>query len=263
MNNSRGNEFVRQLPPKRSLWLDAFRLMVEKDASVHEVNHNKSLVHLNISHESPGQNPDYTEPNALDFFHILHDHCFMDFKAPGPDLWSPVLTAIRRKTKSTETRRFLAKIGVDLSRIATSGHSSLHWAAEMAYEMECVEYLCQLTASENVNRQDLWGWTPLHYAVASGRYGFRNLAMDKIKRFLHHGADPNVKGRRHPIFFARVSLMDEFTPLELSLQVDPGLSILLEGELLEVRLKHLDDNSDETFFDAVEIQATGVPSVIS
>jgi Ankyrin repeats (3 copies) len=254
-NSPRVNKWIRQIPPTWSLWLDAFRLLVEHGASVHEINSNKSLVHLNISHGSLGPDRDYPEPSALQFFQILRDQCFMDFNLPGPDLWNPVLTAIRRKTQSIETLKFLSDAGVDLSRIAANGHSSLHWAAEMASEAECIEYLCSTRAIENINRQDSWGWTPLHYAVSSGRYGYRDAALDKVKCLLHHGADPELKAKRHPIFFVRANLIKEFTPLQLSFQIDSGLSTSLGEEIDEMKAKVFEESSDEIFFEAMEVQS--------
>lgn len=252
LNSPRGNKWVRQLPPKWDSWLEAFQLLIEKGASVHEINNNRSLIHLNICHGSPGVNVDYPEPSALKFFQILEDQCFTDFNLPGPDLWTPVLTAIRRESGSVEALRYLSKLGVDLSRIATTGHTSLHWAAEMAYDIDCLEFLCSRTAYENVNRQDIWGWTPLHYAVSSGRYGYSHVAIEKLKCLLRYGADPSIKAGKHPMFFVRIPLTEEFTPLELGLQTNSDLSVLFEGEIQRAMSKDEATKDEETFFDTVE-----------
>jgi ankyrin repeat protein len=201
--NPQASKWVTQVPPSWSDWLTAFGLLVKHGASVHEINSDRSLVHLNISHGSPGLDLPYPEPSALDFFRILHNECFMDFNLSGPTLWNPIVTAVRRRNQSRKALEFLSNVGVDLSRIASDGDTSLHWAAEMAWSAESIEYLCSINAVENISRQDAWGWTPLHYVVASTQYGCQEAAMDKAKCLLRHGADQDVKARKHPIFFVR------------------------------------------------------------
>ncbi|KAI9891583.1 MAG: hypothetical protein M1814_002517 [Vezdaea aestivalis] len=253
MNGPRVNKWIRQIPPTWNLWLDAFKLLVEHGASVHEINSDKSLVNLNITHGGPGIDRNYPEPSALQFFQILRDQCFTNFSLTGPDLWNPVLTAIRRQNQSIETLRYLSDAGVNLSRIATNGHTSLHWAAEMASDPKCLEYLCSTSAVENINRQDKWGWTPLHYAISSGRYGYRSIALDKATCLLRHGADFGLKAKTHPLFFVRANLT-EFDPLQLSLQIDSDLSSLLRKKIDEMKMNFPEDSADEMFFDAMEIQ---------
>lgn len=253
-NSPRTNKWVTQIPPNWSLWLNAFRLLIEHGASVHEINFDRSLVHLNITHGAPGLTLGYPEPSALEFFRILYDQCFVDFDIIGNNKWTPVVTAIRRRTECVETLKFLSDTGVDLSRIAANGHCSLHWAAEMAYKVDCIEYLCSTAAIENINRQDVWGWTPLHYAVASIRYGYQDIAFDKVKCLLRNGADPGIKGRKHPIFFVRLPLTEEFTPLQLSLQCNLEMSLPLANEIDKLKTKGCAEKANDIFFDAVEIQ---------
>jgi len=219
---------------------------------VHEVNYDRSLVTLNIMHGGPGVNFDYPEPSALEVFQILHDQCFFDFSSASKGGRCALLTAIRRRTKVTETLQFLSRMGVDFARISTTSHSSLHWAAEMAYDVRCLEYLCSTSAIENINRQDSWGWTPLHYAVVSQRYGYRKAALDKIQCLLCNGADPEIKGRRHPLFFSKIQSLDEFTPLELSRITDSDLSLRFEEKIAQRLVEELDHHDAEVFFDALE-----------
>lgn len=150
----RRSKVFPQLPPTWSSWLAAFKVLVENGASVHEINFDRSLATLDITHGGPGSNPNYEEPNAVEYFKILHDQCFYDFTAFSKGNWSALLTAIRRRTRSVETLQFLSQVKVDFEKLASTGQSSLHWAAEMALEPRCLEYLCTTSAFTHLNRQD-------------------------------------------------------------------------------------------------------------
>jgi ankyrin repeat protein len=209
---------------------------------------------MNIVHGSPAVNLDYPEPSALDFFQILHDQCIFDFNITNKGIQCALLTAIRRRTKSVETLRFLSSVGVDFLRIAETGHGAIHWAAEMAYDVGCLEYLCTTAAIENINRQDRWGWTPLHYAVSSRKYGYHEAAFEKISCLLSNGADPAIRGRRHLFFFRNTLPMDEFTPLELSRVTSPALATRFEEEIKRMTIQTPEDHCEDQFFDALEQQ---------
>ena len=233
-------------------------MLVDHGASVHEVNYGRSLATLNILHGGPAPNSscsfNFEEPNAVEFFQILHDQYYIDFNVASEGGWCAMLTAIRRRTKSVEALQFLSSMKVDFTRISETGQSSLHWAAEMGYDVRCLEYLCTTAAIENIDRQDQWGWTPLHYAVASERYGYREAALDKIRCLLQNGADPELKGRSHQFFFKGKLSMDEFTPSELCRATDPDLSRQFEEILAQTIKTEPNRHDTEVFFDALEEQ---------
>ncbi len=74
-------------------------------------------------------------------------------------------------------------------------------------------YACGLNS---VNRQDNFGFTPLHYCVLGGWQNNRPLTFKKIIFLLERGADPEIRGMNHEIFGADYDEVGELTPLELS-----------------------------------------------
>ena len=250
----RRNKYFPQLPPSWSSWLEVFKLLVEYGASVHEDVGDRVVSTLNLIRGGPGVNLHYTEPNIVEYFRVLHEQCYVDFNRTSRDgVWSSLLTAIRATTKSMEALRFLSEMGVDFARLSDKGASSLHFAAEMAREVQTLEFLCSTTAIQNINRQDAYGWSPLHFAVASGRYGYHEVAFDKIRCLLQHGIDPTIKARKHPMLFSELSA-SEFTALELSELSQSDFHGRFEEEVARIRQANLNDNDEDTFFDALSEQ---------
>ena len=252
----RRNGHFSQLPPRWSSWFDAFKLLIDFGASVHEDVCDRAISTLNLTQ---GHNTflSSTEPSAIEFFSVLHDESYSEFDVTGAGVWSAILTAIRTKTRGPESLQFLHKVGVDLARVFDTGQCSLHLAAELAYDVEMLEYLCSTSAIENINRQDEWEWTPLHYAVASGYYGHREIALDKVKCLLRHGADLNIKGKEHPLLFREFPSQEAFTPLELSKLVGSSFHYRFEEAATSgtaTMQEALGERDEESFFDALEDQ---------
>jgi hypothetical protein len=250
-------KILPQLPPAWPLWLSAFRILLEKDASVHEVAYNRTLTNLNLIRFGPEFSDRLSGENILEYFKLLSDHCYVDFDssfspAAGHGDWCAVLTAIRSRTYSLEALKYLQSLGVNLNRIARDGKTALHWAAEMCRDVGVIEYLC--TGSDiELNRQDQWGWTPLHYAVVSQKFGYKDIAYEKVSYLLSHGADPQIKGRAQPWFTPRHLHDLTFTPFELSKIWGLGMTQQLGQELkkLGVEVLEADEGVDE-FYDALE-----------
>jgi Ankyrin repeats (3 copies) len=259
----RQHKFVRmlpQLPPSWPLWLSAFRILLEKDASVHEVVYNRTLTNLNLVKWGPEISDCISDENILEYFKLLSDHCYIDFDsalspAAGQGNWCAIVTAIRSRTYGLEALTYLQFLGVNLKRIYEDGKTALHWAAEMCYDVGVIEYLCTGSDIASLNRQDQCGWTPLHYAVTSQKFGYKGKAYEKVSYLLTHGADPRIKGRAQPVLTPRHLNDLSFTPFELSKIWELDLTQQLGQELkkLGIEVSEADEEADE-FHDALEQQ---------
>jgi hypothetical protein len=244
-----------QLPPSWPLWLSAFRILLQKDASVHEVVYNRTLTNINLdcSHVS-GE-------NILEYFRLLFNHCYVDFDtaispSAGQGPFCSVLTAIKSRTYSLEALKYLQRLGVNLNRISSDGKTVLHWATEMCNDIRVIKYLCTSSDISSLNRQDQSGWTPLHYAVTSQKFGCKDIAYEKISYLLSRGADPRIKGQAQFGFTPFPLQSQSFTPYELSKIWNLGMTQQLGRDLEKFGIEVLetDDEVDE-FHDAWEKQA--------
>lgn len=117
------------------------------------------------------------------------------------------------------TVKYLVGNGVDVSSQSSSSCiipqlCSLHIAVRYGYE-DIIKYLI-MQADCNVNKQDQWGFTPLHYAVIT-----RNKAV--IMHLIGHGSSAIIKSKLGS------------TPLELAkaLNYDDIIDILASKETSE------------------------------
>lgn len=247
----RRNKMFPQLPSSWLSCMAAFRLLVKYGASVHEVVWGRSLTSLNFCTKRQGVM--FQGPDLIEFFGILHSECYADFNAPDEGGWSALANAISR-SPNTDAIRFLSKVGVDFTRIASNGRSSLHWAAEMAEDPAILEFICLATGKELINRQDPWGWTPLHYAVVSAYLGYHSGSFEKIRVLLSHGSDPEIKAGSQPLFFTERLQKDLFTAYELSEVLRENVR---DGYTEELRkagktFGNDTDGEDDVFHDAME-----------
>lgn len=203
--NPRKNKSFAQLPPRNPTWIDIIRLLADHDASVHDVVHGNSLTTLNIVWH-------HNKQRTLEFFHFLEDQCYVGF-GEKVGAWSAFISALRSTGSSLKCLQFLKARGIDFSNISADGRSFLHFGAELAHEPGVVEYLCETCPPHYINRQDDWGWTPLHYALDFEALHRPKESMAKIELLVRRGADPFITARASPL-----ANMDkcEFTALELS-----------------------------------------------
>lgn len=211
-----------QLPPRWDVWIQVLRLLVKHGASIHEVVREKTLSMLNINHASGDE-------QILDFFRILLSEGYTYWETADRFGWSAALTALRTRGHALHALEFLTKNGVDMSRIMNDGKSPLHVSAEVVDDVKALEYLWNIGCSADINKQDKWGWTPLHYSVACAFIRPGPNSMQKIRFLLRKGADISLKGRRQGLFWGDRMPSDDFTPGELCQVIDLSLySKLLE-----------------------------------
>ena len=185
---------------------------------MHEEAYNRTVSTFNITQHGPGVDPALadTETNIWEFLNTLHKQYYSEFDRTFDETRSALMSAIRSKKHSVKALQCLSRAGADMARVSERGFTALDMAAEMSFDVSSLEYLCSTPAIAHINRQDPYGWTPLHYAVGAGYYGYHKSAFDKIKCLLEHGADPDIQGREHPILFPELSPPEVFTALELS-----------------------------------------------
>lgn len=205
-----------QIPPKWDSWVEALKLLVRHGASVHEAVCERTLSMLNINHSQ--------EERTIEFFNVLISEGYTYWETAHKFGWSAVLTAIRTRKDSLQALQLLQRTGTDIARILSDGRSPLHLAAELADDAGILEYLYDAGCSNDLNRQDVWGWTPLHYSIfAASRNPSCPQSLGKIKFFFDKGADFDIKGRRRPLLSPDRMTEDEFTPGQLCKALDCSL----------------------------------------
>jgi ankyrin repeat protein len=224
--------FFPQLPPQWAPWLKAFELLAKHGASVHEINRGKTLSMLNINDPSG-------DGQAVDYFRILLSEGYIYWETADKAAWSAVFTAIRTRTFSLQALKLLVKNGVNISRIFDDGRSPLHLAAELAEDVEVLEYLCTQGCLDDLDRQDEWGWTPLHFAIIAAHLRRGPDVFGKARFLLSKGADFKIKGRVRRIFYPGKMPSEEFTPVEMCRALDVSLykKFVSEAETVGVRLE--------------------------
>jgi hypothetical protein len=177
-----------QLAPNTTIWLEMLQLLVQYEASVHEVMADKTMTTLSYTRES------YDPETIVRYFQLLLAESYVDFNLFDNDMGqcSALWNAIRSCEFSASAIDILAQNGVQLNKVFPNGRNALHMAAEMGFDAEALMHLYSNHGIKELNRQDQWGWTPLHYAVASSSYQHRNCA--KVRFLLKNGADPHLKG---------------------------------------------------------------------
>lgn len=132
---------------------------------------------------------------TLEFLRILaiEDPMQLDVVS-GSQCWSALHNALRCKAEAVEALAVLHASGVDLSHIQDDGRTALHLATMTHTSLRTLEYLCADSCSGYINRQDQWGWTPLHYAVVSRSSSEGAAPYSNVVALLRKGADPMIKG---------------------------------------------------------------------
>ncbi|KAI1328048.1 ankyrin repeat-containing domain protein [Xylariaceae sp. FL0255] len=230
-------------------WFECLRLLVLHGASVHEVVYGKTLGMLKLTR---GLNTtfDYT----LDFIHLLQSENYIDFDIVDKCGSSNLEVALRSPKHALEAVQTIAGLGVDLSRIINDGRSYLSIACELVRDVRVLEYLFANGCAIHINRQDQWGWTPLHYCIfaecASSRH---SPCLPKIGLLFEKGADPDIKARHHDLIPIPSFELQEFTPIELASFCERYNPNGITQMLLELVNRRAEDNGD-VFYDAVAIQ---------
>jgi len=245
--NPRRNRHFSQLPPTWDFWVDVLQLLVDYGASIHETIQSRPLGTFHVVRRNHGA-------KALQFLRLLIDQNYLDFGVVhGPQCWSALQTALRSEDQAVNGLKLLHSLGVDLMKVLEDGRSSLHLAAEWSSRSEVLEYLCQVECLDHINRQDKWGWTPLHYCVLSEFLGSCSTPFTKIGALLRNGADPEIKAYQMPFPFGK-KLPATFTSLELSMHLQPSVSNSFIKVLKDAGVTVAPEMDEDPFQDALQTQ---------
>ncbi|KAH6892431.1 ankyrin repeat-containing domain protein [Thelonectria olida] len=226
MNQRRDGE-IPQIPPSNQSWLDILRSLIEYDGSVHETACGRSLSMLNLVNDN-------LAPRTLEFFHILQDQYYTDFESVHIRGWSAFLNALRSKGSSLECLKFLEKAGLDFSRVFADGRCLLHLAAELSFETDAVQFLCDTCPPDYINRQDDLGWTPLHYGLVFNFFQQPKEPLAKIRCLVLNGADPTIEATCTSRFSKTMGMdQEKFTSFELGKGLRSDLYVEFLGILEE------------------------------
>jgi len=231
-----------QYPPSTDAWIDFLQLLVQHGASVHEVVGNKTLAMLNIVNDK------YAAKTNASFFRLLYSECYADFDLVDNSGWSALLNAIRTKNGAIEALNILMSVGVNMSKEFPDGRTALHLAAEMADGCEVLEHIYNSCGLRDVNRQDKWGLTPLHYSVFSPSNRYKP-GCQKVRFLLQRGSNPELRGITRWL----TGLMDntERTPYEISCGLGSDVRARFLEDLRETGHLVVDEVEEEVFYDAI------------
>ena len=201
---------------------------------------------MNILHP---QKPDRT----LDYLNLLGEAGNGDFGMVDESGLSALRLAIRSPCHALEAIKKLQRKKIDLQKILNDGRTFLHIAAELAPNVEVLEYVYSNGCAHYINRQDNYGWTPLHWCVSATtpRAGLGIDPLAKFKFLISRGADLSLNARESPLMQWGFYDYQRFTPLDLAEANEPDLfrDILLDARQ-QLKLNH--DDESGMFYDAME-----------
>ncbi|KAI0377677.1 ankyrin repeat-containing domain protein [Hypomontagnella monticulosa] len=191
MNPGRHKRFI-QLPPRNESWIAILRLLIDHNASVHEIVHGRSLTTLNLISN--------TRPQTLEFFRLLSDEFYDDFDACHRTCYSAASNALRSGASALDCLKALKKSELDFSRLFPDGKSLIHLAAEYSCNADVLDYICANCPRDYINLRDSFGWTALHYGMASEVLGSAQMPLTKLRLLIKRGASPSIDATYHPLF---------------------------------------------------------------
>ncbi|KAF2494395.1 ankyrin [Lophium mytilinum] len=233
--------------PCNTDFIDIIRVLVQHNASVHEVIDGKTLTMLYIAPER------YPHGTTTDFFGILISESYVDFDYADERGMSALFNAVGSGECGAAALRVLSQVGVQMERILPDGRTLLHLAAELADSAKILQHVYETYGVQEVNRQDKYGWTPLHYSLTSRSHRFGNGACWKVRYLMEKGADPCIQGVG--LVFCQMGLPFNGTArdaYELSSALGPELHAKFLEALQGTGSAVVDDSDTEVFEDAEE-----------
>ena len=243
--NPRAYSYFEQLPPTWDRWFDALRLLIKHGAEVHETVNGRNLASLNIERDG-------LPSKTLDFLRLLaaEDALQLDVMS-GCDGWPALHTALVCDSTAVDALKVLSSSGIQLSKVMDNGKSALHVSARLSASCDALEYLCAVGCSGYINRQDQWGWTPLHYAVASrnsAEVTISHTPYAKVLMLLQKGANPTIRSSQNAMKIYG-PLLGSFTAYEFLRQVRPARFKMLVEVLRHAGIKIGDEEEEDVFYE--------------
>ncbi|KAL8711276.1 MAG: hypothetical protein Q9225_007138 [Loekoesia sp. 1 TL-2023] len=202
------SRYFEQLPPTWDQWLDVLRLLIDSGASVHEIVRDRNLAGLNIA--APAD-----ISKVLPFLRLLAAEDALDLDVAAEfDQWPVLKNVFEAGKDSVDALKLVTGCGLSLTKVLIDGQTVLHLAAQYCSDSEVLTHLLTTPCVADINRQDRWGWTPLHYTVMSRHSAEGPTPYANAVLFLQRGADSTIRGRAHP-GSPYQSSSDDFTCFEL------------------------------------------------
>ncbi|TRX91560.1 hypothetical protein FHL15_007565 [Xylaria flabelliformis] len=238
-----GKSIFLQLAPKWESWFECLRLLVLHNASIHEVVHGKTLGMLSVfsRYRSTAMN-DHT----INYINFLRSEDYVDFDTTDRQGWSTLGLALQSPSQGLRAIQILKGLGVNISRILDDGRSYLSIAIEATKDISILQYLYDNGCAQHLNRQDKWGWTPLHYCVFAESGAKCNTGLPKLHFLLEKGANTETRAGYHNLI--PIPGLSDFTPIELADHLEErhptGAGLMLRTYA----------RAEEKFYDAVAFQ---------
>ncbi|KAI8945685.1 ankyrin repeat-containing domain protein [Xylaria longipes] len=238
-----GKSHFLQLAPKWSSWLECLRLLALHNASIHEVVHGKTLGMLSVFSQYRNA---VADDHTLDYINFLRSEDYVDFDTVDRQGWSTLGLALQSPTQGPRAIQILKGLGVNISRILDDGRSYLSIALEATKDIGILQYLYDNGCAPHLNRQDRWGWTPLHYGGFAESAANRDSRFPKLLFLLEKGANTDTRASHHHLI--PIVGLGDFTPIELADHLEQRQPTGA-GALLRTYAR-----VEEKFYDAVAFQ---------
>jgi hypothetical protein len=229
------------------------RLLVKHGASVHETIGDRTIGTLTL-HRS-----EYSCETLVEMIRFLISECYTDFNFVDNRGYSIHVNVARNEGRAVEAFDLLASAGMSAAKIFPDGRSLLHLAAEHACKADFLEHLYNKYGLQDVNKQDRWGWTPLHWAfrAMAVHVGKRNLSKrekiwKKVAFLLRNGADAGIRARPLALaWYADKWDSDTISVFEYASLIGDGVRERLEKYVEEAK-EWRNNEADDIFYDAEE-----------
>ncbi|KAI0445939.1 ankyrin repeat-containing domain protein [Xylaria telfairii] len=238
-----GRSHFLQLSPKWNSWFECLRLLVVHNASIHEVVHGKTIGMLSVF--SRYRNA-ATDDHTLDYINFLRSEDYVDFDTIDRQGWSALGLALQSPSQGLRAIHTLEGLGVNISRILDDGRSYLSIALEATNDISILHHLYDNGCALHLNRQDKWGWTPLHYCVFAESGANCDAKLPKLRFLLEKGANTETRAGHHLLI--PIPGLSDFTPIELADHLEQ-YQPTGAGAILRTYAR-----AEEKFYDAVPFQ---------
>ncbi|KAF2263102.1 ankyrin [Lojkania enalia] len=240
---------LSQLAPPTPTWIDLLTLLVQYGASVHETLSGKTLTTVLLWREN------YFPQLVTRYFNLLAAENYLEFDSVDDYSCSGLANAIRSGGGACTNIDFLAKLGCNITRILPNGQTALHIAAALASNAAPLRHLYAKYSMIDINRQDQWGWTPLHYAIESPSYRDSYSTCEKVRFLLEMGADLHITGELKCLEILHPSncFDDPISPFEYSKFLGGDLHQRFLEDIVKARIEiGTGDDDDDEWHDCVE-----------
>lgn len=242
-----------QFPPTWNRWLEVLRVLIKYGASTNEIVRGRSLAGLNIAQP-------HDTSQILPYLCLLAAEDALDLDPEVEGVRWPVLkNVLSAGTDAVAALDLVKASGLPLMNVLEDGRTALHLGAFYCSDDKAIACLLTSECGTYINRQDHWGWTPLHYAIMDPKSAEGQNPYSKAVRLLQYGADASIKGKMNPGSPYRMPVA-EFTAFDLLEYVRYPRFELLTTALIDAGINIGRTHVVEDFYDAQEYPNSYIPA---